>query len=374
MADERAVPERMRVARLYGWGDVRIEEMPVPRPGRGEALVRIEACGVCGTDALVWYVERKAPAVLGHEPAGVVVAVGHGVESVRPGDRVFVHHHAPCMECAECRRGLWSSCATWRATSLDPGAFAEYVRVPAINLERDTLVLPDAMSFDQAVFIEPLATCIRAVRRQGRLEPGDAVLVIGLGAMGLLIASTARAYGAGTVLGSDFAAERRDLALRRGADAVYDPGVEDVTSAVHAATEGRGADVVVVCPGDAGAIRAGLAAAAPGGRVVCFTPLPPGEYLEVDASPLYFREVTLTQSYSCGPDETREALRLIERGEVEVTSLITHRSGLEGVGEALERAQGKAEGIKTVVYPGRKTGNQATGPAGAGGRTNRADA
>src|SRR5690554_6255307 len=246
----------MRVARLYRWGDVRIEEMPVPRPGRGEALVRIEACGVCGTDALVWYVERKAPAVLGYEPAGVVVAVGHGVESVRPGDRVFVHHHAPCMECAECRRGLWSSCATWRATSLDPGAFAEYVRVPAINLERDTLVLPDAMSFDQAVFIEPLATCIRAVRRQGRLEPGDAVLVIGLGSMGLLMLSTARAYGAGTVLGSDFAADRRDIALRRGADAVYDPGVEDVTSAVRAATQGRGADVVVVCPGDAGAIRA----------------------------------------------------------------------------------------------------------------------
>jgi len=352
MTEERAIPERMRVARLYGWGDVRIEEMPVPRPGRGEALVRIEACGVCGTDALVWYVERKAPAVLGHEPAGVVVAVGHGVESVRPGDRVFVHHHAPCMECAECRRGLWSSCATWRATSLDPGAFAEYVRVPAINLERDTLVLPDAMSFDQAVFIEPLATCIRAVRRQGRLEPGDAVLVIGLGAMGLLMVSAARAYGAGAVLGSDFVAGRRDLALRRGADAAFDPAAEDVAAAVRAHTGGRGADVVVVCPGDARAVRAGLEAAAPGGRVVCFTPLAPGEPLELDASPLYFREATLTHSYSCGPDETREALRLIAAREVEVASLITHRVGLGGVGAALERAKGRGEGIKTVVYPG----------------------
>ena len=374
METAERIPERMRVARLYRWGDVRVEEVPVPRPGRGEALVRIEACGVCGTDALVWYVERKAPAVLGHEPAGVVVAVGDGVASVRVGDRVFVHHHAPCLECAECRRGLWSSCPTWRASSLDPGAFAEYVRVPALNLERDTLVLPDTVSFDQAVFIEPLATCIRAVRRQGRLEPGDAVLVIGLGAMGLLMLSAARAYGAGPVLGSDFVADRRELALRRGADEVYDPGVEDVTSAVRAATHGRGADVVIVCPGDAGAIRAGLAAAAPGGRVVCFTPLSPEEYLEVDLSPLYFREVTLTQSYSCGPDETREALRLIESGEVEVASLITHRGGLEDVAEALERARGKADGIKTVIYPGHGTGNQANVPAGAGGRMNRADA
>src|SRR5690606_4139232 len=160
-------------------------------------------------------VERKAPAVLGHGPAGVVVAVGDGVASVRVGDRVFVHHHAPCLECAECRRGLWSSCATWRATSLDPGGFAEYARVPAVNVERDTLVLPATVSFDQAVFIEPLATCVRAVRRQGRIERGDAVLVIGLGAMGLLMVSAARAYGAGPVLGSDFVADRRELALRR---------------------------------------------------------------------------------------------------------------------------------------------------------------
>ncbi|HEX7089885.1 MAG TPA: alcohol dehydrogenase catalytic domain-containing protein [Longimicrobiales bacterium] len=356
MAAVEPIPERMRVARLYRWGDVRVEEAPVPRPGPGEVLVRIEACGVCGTDALVWYVERKAPAVLGHEPAGVVVEVGDGVESVRAGDRVFVHHHAPCMACAECRRGLWSSCATWRATSLDPGGFAEYARVPAVNVERDTLVLPDGLSFDEAVFIEPLATCIRAVRRQGRLERGDGVLIIGLGAMGLLMVSTARAYGAGAVLGSDFVAGRRDLALRRGAAAAFDPAAEDVAAAVRAQTGGRGADVVVVCPGDARAIRAGLEAAAPGGRVVCFTPLAPGESLALDASPLYFREVTLTQSYSCGPDETREALRLIAAREVEVASLITHRVGLEGVGAALERAKGRGEGIKTVVYPGRAAG------------------
>lgn len=347
------VPERMRVARLYRWGEVRVEEAAVPAPGPGEALVRVEVCGVCGSDALRWYVERKAPAVLGHEPVGTVMAVGPGVETVAVGDRVFVHHHAPCFACEECRRGLWSNCATWKATQLVPGGFAEYFVVPAPNVERDTLRLPDGMDWETAVFIEPLATCVRALRRQGRLEVGDAVLVVGLGSMGLLLTSLARAYGAGQVFGSDFVAERRERALRRGADVAFDPDAEDVVTAVRDATGGRGADVVVVCPGAPAAIRAGIGAAAPGGRVVCFTPLAPGQELTLDPFALYFREITLTQSYSCGPDETREALRLLAEGVVEATSLITHRDGLDGVGTALDRAAGVGGGLKTVIYPGR---------------------
>lgn len=356
-----AIPSTMRVARSYGWGDVRVEEAPVPEPGPGEALVRVLACGVCGTDALRWYVERKVPTVLGHEPVGEVVAVGVGVDVVAPGDRVFVHHHAPCMTCGECRRRLWSSCATWRASRLDPGGFAEYVRVPALNLERDTLQLPPHLGLDAATFIEPLACCIRAVRRQGRLEPGDAVLIVGLGAMGLLMVSLARHYGAGVVLGSDFLADRRELALSRGADAAFDAASPGLAGQVRDATAGRGADVVLVCPGDERAIVAGLEAAAPGGRVVAFTPLPPDRPLTLDASPLYFREVSFTHSYSCGPDETRGALGLLAGGDIEVASLVTHRTGLDGVAAALERAAGKGAGLKTIVYPGVRSDDVAHG-------------
>ncbi|HEX7117532.1 MAG TPA: alcohol dehydrogenase catalytic domain-containing protein [Longimicrobiales bacterium] len=346
------VPERMRVARLYGWGDVRVEEASVPVPGPGEVLVRVAACGVCGSDALVWYVERKAPAVLGHEPVGEVVAVGEGVRQFRLGDRVFAHHHAPCMACEECRRGLWSNCETWKRPQLEPGGFAEYALVRAESVARDTLVLPDVLDWEAGVFIEPLATCVRALRRQGRVAPGDAVLVVGLGVMGQLLVSLARAYGAGVVVGSDFVAERRERALRRGADVVVDPAGGGAAAAVRAATAGRGADVVVVCPGDGAAVRAGLEAAAPGGRVVCFTPLAPGAPVEMDLSALYFREVALLQSYSCGPDETREALELLVAGAVEVATLVTHRAGLDGVAAALERAAGKAAGMKTVILPG----------------------
>lgn len=348
-----SLPERMRVARLHAWGDVRVEEMQVPRPAPREALVRIDACGVCGSDALTWYVERKAaaePVVLGHEPAGVVVALGDEVNGLRLGDRVFIHHHAPCLACDECRRGLWSSCATWRSSRILPGGFAEYALVPASNVRSDTLVLPPGLDLEAATFIEPLACCIRAVRRQGRIEPGDTTLVVGLGAMGLLMTQVARACGAGRVVGSDFIEERRSMGLEHCCDAAVAP--EEVGGALAASDSGRGADVVVVCPGTPEAISAGLDAAAPGGRVVCFTPLPPDLPLTLDQSDLYFREVSLTQSYSCGPDETRDALALLADGRIRTERLISHRVGLEGVAAALERAAGKGEGIKTLVYPG----------------------
>jgi L-iditol 2-dehydrogenase len=346
----------MRAARLYRWGDVRVEELPVPQPGAGEALIRVDACGVCGTDALGWYVDRKAaagPIVLGHEPVGTVVAVGGGVTAVAPGQRVFVHHHAPCLACPECSRGVWAACATWRRNGLRPGGLAEFAVVAADNLERDTLPLPDDLATDSAVFIEPLATCLRAVQRQGRLRPSQAVCIVGLGSMGLLLLQVARACGADPVIGTDFLSGRRELAVSLGADLALDPADGTAADAIRAATAGRGADLVIVCPGDARAIQAGIAAAAPGGRVVCFTPMPPATPLALDQSDLYFREITLTQSYSCGPDETRAALRLLRRGAIATEPLVTHRVGLDGVAAALERAKGAPDGIKTIVYPAR---------------------
>lgn len=345
------LPERMLVARVHAWGDVRIEDDAVPRPGVGELVFRVDACGVCGSDALTWYVDQKAPAVLGHEAVGTVVAVGAGVRTFRPGDRIFPHHHAPCMACEECRRGLWSNCATWRATRLDPGGFAQYARVMAQAVAQDTLALPDDLDTERATFIEPLACCIRAVRRQGNVRRGDHVLVVGLGAMGLLMTQLAQLHGARRVLGSDFLDARRELATRVGADIVLDPRTADAGELARAHTQGRGADVVIVCPGDERAMLDGLAAAAPGGRVVCFTPLPPTLPLRVPQTMLYFREVVLLQSYSCGPDETRAALRLLAEGRIRTDLLVSHRGGLHDVAEALERARGKGDGIKTVIHP-----------------------
>jgi len=344
------IPDTMRVARLHAWGDVRVETVPVPRPGAGEALIRIEACGLCGSDALEWYVSRKAPVVLGHEPAGVVVDVGEGVASIVPGDRVFVHHHAPCGDCAECERGLWSNCAVWRSSRIEPGGFAEYIVAPRVIVAADTLRLPDSMDFDTATFIEPVACCIRALKRRGGLQPGDSLHIVGLGAMGLLMTRLGRILGAGMVTGSDYVADRRDLAASFGADATFDPADIGAVASFMALTDGRGADVTIVCPGRPAAIAAGLDAAAPGGRVVCFTPQPPDLSLTIDQSVLYFREVVLTQSYSCGPDETREALGWLADGSLDPAPLITTIAGLDGVAAGLDRAHTRS-GIKTVIRP-----------------------
>jgi L-iditol 2-dehydrogenase len=339
-----------RVARLYRWGDVRIEDAPMPQPEAGEIVVKVEACGLCGSDALTWYVDRKAPVVLGHEPVGSVSAVGTDAP-FQIGERVFVHHHVPCMECEQCRRKLWSNCALWKQNTLDPGGFARYVRVRAHAVARDTLRIPATMSDETATFIEPLACCIRAAQRHGHIQPGDTVLVVGLGAMGLLLAQLARLYGAQVILGSDFMGDRREQALLHGVQFAFDPRADAQVAQARALMQERGADVVIVCPGDERATASGIEFAAPGARVVCFTPLPPDQPVALDLHTMYFKEISLHQSYSCGPDETRAALELLQQGYISVDALITHREGLHGVAAALERAHGKGEGLKSVILP-----------------------
>lgn len=290
---------KMQAAILYDVDDIRIEQRDVPRIGPGELLVQTRSSGICTGDIMGWYVKRKAPLVLGHEPAGVVVQVGSGgTHGFALGDRVFVHHHAPCFYCRACIRGDYVQCATWRKSAIDPGGLAEYFRVPAENVA-DTLRLPEAVSFVDGSLVEPLACVVKSIRRSG-VRAGDRLYVIGLGVMGLMHALVAASLGA-HVAGVDFLEDRRAFAQGLG--------IETVTP------ERRftGADVVICGPGSPEALRDALAAVAPGGTVVMFTPLEPGVPLTLDPNDLYFRDVKLVTSYSCGPNDTREALDLITR-------------------------------------------------------------
>jgi L-iditol 2-dehydrogenase len=288
----------MKAAVLYDVDDIRIEERAVPEIGAGELLVHTRASGICTGDVMAWYVRRKAPLVLGHEPCGVVAAVGADVSAFAPGDRVFVHHHAPCFACKACERGDHVQCATWRKTSIDPGGLAEYFRVPQENV-LDTLHLPEHVPFVDGSLVEPLACVVKSIRRSG-LRPGDTVFIIGLGVMGLMHALLARDLGA-RVAGTDFLPQRRTHAAALGVEPVRP---EDGFT---------GADVVICGPGSPEALRDAFAAVAPGGTVVMFTPLEPGVPLTLDPNDLYFRDVKLATSYSCGPQDTREALDLIAR-------------------------------------------------------------
>jgi L-iditol 2-dehydrogenase len=339
----------VKVARYYSRHDVRLEEVPVPGIGAGELLVQVKACGLCGSDLMEWYVQEKAPTVLGHEPAGVVLEVGEKVEDFKVGDRVFVHHHVPCFTCHHCLRGHHTLCETFKATHLDPGGFAECVRVPALNVERDVLKLPPDLTFEQATLIEPVATCIRGIQRVG-VQTGDTVAVIGAGVTGLIFVQLARTFGAGLITVTDFAPFRLEMARRLGADLALRAG-EDVASRLRGSNEGRGADVAIVTAGSIGAMEQGLALAGGGARVLLFAPSPPEATLPVSPYRLLFSEITLTGSYSCSPVETRQALKLIQGGRINVAELITHRFDLAGVGQAIRLAAEAGESLKIVITP-----------------------
>ncbi|UCC71058.1 MAG: alcohol dehydrogenase catalytic domain-containing protein [Gemmatimonadota bacterium] len=340
----------MNAARAYSLEDVRVEEMPLPQLEPGDIRVQVSVCGVCSSDAMDWYVSRKVPVVLGHEPVGIVHEVTPEVGDLDVGDRVFFHHHVPCLTCRLCQRGLYTSCRRFRETSLDPGGFAEFVRVPAEIVRVDVLKLPDEVSDEAGAFIEPLACSLRAFGKIDLL-PGVSVWVIGAGPMGLLNVRLARYLGAEPIVVTDPVAIRREYAEGIGADVALDPGAADFDEKMSEATGGWGAEKVIVMPGAVDAIEHGLAHAAPGGVVLVYTPTPPEATVAYRPHDLYFKEVTITHSYSAGPIETRDALDLLASGEFEVEDLITHRFGLDGVGEALRMAKTHDDSLRAVIYP-----------------------
>lgn len=337
----------MRVARLYAADDIRIEDDPMPEPGPGEALVRTHVCGICTGDIMGWYMARKAPLVFGHEPAGEVVEVGAGVEGLSVGDRVFTHHHAPCGSCRRCLRGDHVHCATWRKTGLRPGGLAEYFVVAAANVAGDTLRLPDEVGYEQGSLIEPVACVVKSIRRGG-VAAGDVVVVIGVGIMGQLHVALAAAAGA-RVIALDRVAFRLERAREIGADAVVDVDAADARTAVADLTGGDMADVVIVGPGSTEAMQTGIDLAAPGGRVVLFTTSEPDARLPLAPFRLYFDEISLVPSYSCGPDDTKEALDHIRRGTVPVEKLVTHRFPLTDIGRAMRAAADVDKALKTLI-------------------------
>jgi L-iditol 2-dehydrogenase len=322
----------MRVARSVALDDVRIEDVEDPTPGPGEVVCDVLACGVCASDVIDWYVRRKLPAVLGHEPAGVIRAVGDGVNGFAVGDRVAIHHHAPCGECRRCRRGHETLCERFRSTALEPGGFSERVRISA-ELVDELLPLPDGMDPAVATLIEPLACVLRAQDRAG-LRAGDGLLVVGAGVNGLLQIAGAHARGVEAVWVREPRSERLEAAQALGAE---HHGNELV-------------DVVIVCTDKPDAITAAQQALAPGGTLCLYSPPSPDGPPALDETDLFMRELTVTASYSAGPRDMRAALDMISDGLIDPNAMITHRLPLDETARALE-LQRSGAALKVVVVP-----------------------
>lgn len=350
------IPKITRAA-VYRPGTIELAELPLEPPAEGELLVRLSACGICSSEVLRWYADSKAPFALGHEPVGVVVACGEnaGPQTGVPfsvGERVFVHHHVPCMRCRQCLRGDYVQCADWRAPALRPGGMSQFATVSRQGVRHDVLRIPSDVNDERATFIEPLATVLKSVRRSS-LRPGDRALVIGLGPMGMLHALVAKHRGAPLVIGADSIAARLEKAKDFGIDVACDASPTAKTTLkdqVHSATGGNGAEVVFVTPGTLDAIQLAVESVARGGTIVLFTPLPPQVAWQLPVHDLFFKDVNVVTSYSAGPDDTKESLMLLTSG-LPVDALITHRFSLDQVGDAYSALKDSSTALKIVVFP-----------------------
>ncbi len=350
----------MRAAVYRGINDMRVETVPVPRIGPGELLIRISTCGVCGTDLKKIHMgSHSAPRIFGHEMAGVVAQVGAGVTGFKEGDRVMSFHHVPCGECYYCRKQTPAQCPLYKKTGatagFEPsgGGFAEYIRVmDFVVANRGVVHIPDGVPFEQAAFVEPLNTVMKG-QKMLNLEPDDTVLVIGQGPIGLMHAALARRTGA-KVLTSDLFAERHAIASRFGLTNPIHAGTENVVERVMAATEGRGADAVVLAVGGNALIKTAMDAVRPGGKVMLFAQTQHGE-TTIDPAAVCVDEKTLLGSYSSSFPILDEVTGLVfdgYRNGFDLTQLISHRFSLEEAVEAIEIASNPQPGsMKIMIEP-----------------------
>jgi len=328
-----------------GDGKLVAEEWPRPTIGAGEVLLRVLGCGLCGSDiAKIVDPSTPAPLVLGHEVVGEIVALGPGVTDCAIGDRVVAAHHVPCGDCHYCRRGSESMCHAFKASNLDPGGFAEYVRVPAPNVRHALFRVPRHVTDEAASFVEPLACCLRSVRR-ARVAPGDTVVVVGLGSIGCLFVQLLRRAGA-VVVGCDPIAARAELARRLGAAAAGPASA--AAAAQRELSGGRGADQVIVTGGGTDVLPWAVESLRDGGTVHYFAS--GGDTLPLRLETLYHRELTLTATYSSSPSDLAEAFRLIVAGEVSVDRLVTHRVTLPGLHRGVDLMR-RREALKVYVTP-----------------------
>ncbi len=332
----------MQAVVYYSNKDLRVEEVPRPIAGRGEILMRIEASGICGSDVMEWYRIRKAPLVLGHEVAGIVEQVGDGVEQFHPGDRIVATHHVPCNTCRFCLTGRHSVCETLRTTSFDPGGFAQYVRLPPINVDRGVVRIPDSVGFAEASFVEPLACVLRALRISG-LKPGMTVAVLGSGVSGILMIQAAKSLGAGEILATDLSGFRLKQAHRFGASRVERAGRFDPA--------GFKADQVLVCAAAPAVIPQALELVEPGGTILFFAPFEPGTNYPMPMFDIWKNNVRIVHSYAGPPADMATAMEMIAAGRIDVAGMITHQLPLSETGRGFDLMMQAGDSLKIVLSP-----------------------
>ncbi len=342
----------MKVGVYYNNSDVRVEGRDVPVTGDDDILVKVIASGLCGTDLLEWYRIKRAPLVLGHEPAGEIVEAGKNISKFKAGDRVFVTHHVPCDECYYCRTGHETACKVFQTVNnFDPGGFSQYLKVTGRSINTGTFLIPDEMTYDQASFIEPLGTAVRALRTIV-IKPGQSVFVCGTGIAGLLIVKLARSLGAGKIFVTDLSEYRFQKAREYGADYAWSVN-EDIPELIRQKNGGRGVDQSILCAGAVPPAEIALAAAGRGATVLFFAVPKPEERIPMDFNPFWRNDITLRTCYGSAPIDNMQACELIRSKSVVVDDMITHRYGINDIGEAFKMGAQPDGCLKIIVEPNK---------------------
>jgi len=341
----------MRVAMYYNNNDVRLEEIPKPKIGKDEILYKVAACGICGSDVMEWYRIKKAPVVLGHEAAGTVVEAGSEVKNYKVGDRIFASHHVPCDDCYFCKKGNHTACETLHKTNFDPGGFSEFIRVPKINVEKGIYLLPKDISFEEGIFIEPLATALRG-QRLAKINSNDAVLIIGSGIAGLLHIQMAKANKAKKIIATDINDYRLKAAKKFGADFAFNAN-EDIPEKIKEINENRLADKVIVCAGSLGAAKQALQCVEKGGIIQFFAVPKPDIKFDIPINDFWRNEITINTSYGAAPNDLKESLELIKKKKVNVKDMITHKFPLAETGKGFKLVADAKESIKVIIEPNK---------------------
>jgi len=338
----------MRAGVYYNNKDVRVEEKPIPEIGDNDVLIKVKACGICGSDIMEWYRIKKAPLVLGHELTGEIVKAGANVSHLKEGDRVFAIHHVPCDKCDECIKGHPSACKDFQGiNNFEPGGFSEYLKVTGKSVQTGVMKIPDEISFEEGTFIEPVGTVLRG-QRAADIKPGESVLVIGCGLSGLLHIKTAKALGAGLIMGCDVEETRLESAKKFGAGSVFKPG-SNLPEMIAEKNGGRLADKVIVCAGAVSAIESALSCVERGGLVLIFAVPKPGETVSVDFNPHWRNDISIKTSYGSTPLDHIQAIELLKNKRIEVNDMITHRMPLSDIQKGFAAACDPKSCLKVLI-------------------------
>ena len=339
----------MKSSVCYKQNDLRTEDLPIPEISDNEVLIKMLACGLCGTDIQKIRGDSvNKPTVLGHEVVGEIVKKGKNVSKFEIGDRVITAIHVPCFTCHYCNKGHYTICEQFRTNNIDPGGFAEFIRIPELHLNHLTHKVSNNVTDEEATLIEPIACCLHGLK-QADIRPNDSVLIMGAGTIGILHAQLAKIKGANKVIVSDMSEFKLQKALKVGCDYAINIKEKNIIDEVNKITDGQGVDVIVIAAGVSSLVADAVNMVRRAGKIIVFSGFDKNKLVTLDVSRFFKDEISIMGTYSVTPYEFPEALDLLEKRKLNTEEMITHVYPLKKLSEAIDISTNPEQPVLKVI-------------------------